>query len=63
MKELLIDKKYSNSFLQFINDEVINCAKELEGVIVSNDDFIQEEEISLYECFNSLSKNFSIELI
>ena len=63
MKELLIDKKYSNSFLQFINDEVINCAKELEGVIVSNDDFIQEEEISLYECFNSLSKNFSIEYI
>jgi hypothetical protein len=59
MKELLITSKYSNALLDFIQSEIINCDKELEGTLVSNDDFIKEEDFYLYDCFQSMSKVYS----
>jgi len=59
MKELLITSKYSNALLDFIQNEIINCDKELEGTLVSNDDFIKEEDFYLYDCFQSMSKIYS----
>ena len=59
MKELLITSKYSNALLDFIQNEIINCDKELEGTLVSNDDFIKEEDFYLYDCFQSMSKVYS----
>lgn len=62
MKTLLVDKKHAAAMLDFINDEVINGKKEIDGVI-SDNNLINSENVYLYECFKALNKNFSIEEI
>lgn len=59
MKELLITSRYSSALLDFIQNEITNCDKELEGTLVSNDDFIKEEDFYLYDCFQSLNKEYA----
>lgn len=60
MKSLLINSRHSSALLDFIKNEVINAKKEIEGVIDSNNSYINKENIYLYECFEALSKNFTI---
>lgn len=60
MKSLLINSRHSSALLDFIKNEVINAKKEIEGVIDSNNSYINKENIYLYECFKALSKNFTI---
>lgn len=63
MKNILIENQYSNILLDFINTEVINGSKELEGVIESGNHFVNQDNIYLYECFQSLSKRYTIQEI
>lgn len=61
MKNIVIEKRYTNALLEFINTEVINGNKDLEGVITNNDNFLNQENIYLYECFQALSKKYTIQ--
>lgn len=63
MKKILIGEEHSNALLDFINTEIINGSKELEGIIESGNALTNSESIYLYECFQSLSKKYSIQEI
>lgn len=63
MKNLVIDNKYAPALLEFINSEVINGNKEIEGVIVYDNNFLNSENIHLYDCFQALNKKFTIQEI
>lgn len=61
MKNLIIENKYANALLEFINNEVVNSSKEMEGIIDYNNTFITVDNINLYQCFQALYNLFSIE--